>query len=87
MQNTLHFGQWLMRAVEDTGLTRSEFCRRAGIPIPTLFRWKRLQCPPIRAHNLVRLARTLGIPREEIEAKLEESKTSSAPELPTEAVA
>jgi len=78
MSNDAHFGRWLRRMIEDTGLTFSAFCRHALIPRPTVQRWMDDACPPMRGCNIVRLARALNIGREVIEAKLAEARAAAA---------
>jgi len=67
---TVHFGQWLKREIENLGVDQSEFCRNAGISYWTLRVWLGQARPNIRGHNVVRLARALGIEREDVEREL-----------------
>ncbi len=74
MKGPTHFGSWLRRAIEDTGLSVVAFCDRTIIARGTMQKWLARPCPPIRGHNIVRLARGLGISREAIEEKLNEAR-------------
>jgi predicted transcriptional regulator len=73
-----HFGEWLKRQISELPATYSGFARMAGIPVSSLNTWFRCEHPGIRADNVTRLARTLGIHRTEIEHRLRHGRTSSA---------
>jgi SOS-response transcriptional repressor LexA len=65
-----HFGIWLRRQIEETLLPRRKWAKTHDIPFDTLKVWLPKAKPDIRGTNLVKLAKALGKPREEIEAML-----------------
>lgn len=71
-----HFGRWLKRAIEDLGLSQRKFADQSEIPFQSLRRWISDSCPPIRGYNIGRLARALGLKREEIEEKLADAESA-----------
>jgi len=73
-----HFGRWLKRKVEDQGMSQREFAEHAGVSFPALRLWINSKRPNPQGFRLVLLARALGIPREEIEQKLEEAGGAKA---------
>jgi plasmid maintenance system antidote protein VapI len=68
-QKHIPFGQWLMREIENRLMTKRQFARKAGVSEASITRWVYEQREP-RGVNVVRVARALGVPREEVEAHL-----------------
>jgi predicted transcriptional regulator len=64
----IHFGKWLKRQIENLPMTQTEFARHCGIPLPTLGTWIYQPNARLRGDNIVRVARALGISREELES-------------------
>jgi len=72
----MHFGQWLKRKIEDQTLQQKEFAEKADIGFGAIRLWLRSAAPNIRGANLVKLAKGLGVPREEIEQRLAGAKVT-----------
>ena len=73
---TLQFGTWLRRQIEEQLITISDFSRKAGSPRPTVDTWISGRYRP-RGHNVVRISRTLGISRDEVQTQLDCAATAA----------
>ncbi|MGE5610756.1 MAG: hypothetical protein ACM359_16010 [Bacillota bacterium] len=71
-----HFGRWLKREIQNTGLSCFQFAAIHGFSIDTLRRWIKLPSPALQGHKVAKLARALNLSREQIEAKLAEARTT-----------
>ena len=80
MDPTHHFGQWLRREIQGTGLSFPRFSDAYEISVVTLYKWTVRRAPVIRGYMMARLAKGLGIPREQIEAKLSEARAATGGE-------
>jgi predicted transcriptional regulator len=65
------FNEWLKRRIEDLGLTQAEFADRAGVATSTLGLWLSETPPRIRGLNRSRLAKALGVTRNQIDSRLD----------------
>jgi transcriptional regulator with XRE-family HTH domain len=63
------FPQWLRREIEGRLLTFGEFADRAGVSRSTLDTWLAGKYQP-RGVNVVRIARALGVEREQVDKHL-----------------
>lgn len=73
MSRCEHFGRWLKREIENVGETQAAFAQRASIGFGALKLWLAARSPKIRGRNVVKLARALGLSRDEVEQKLAEA--------------
>lgn len=73
-----HFGRWLRRTIEDREQSQAAFSREVGIARQTLMVWLSAERPHIHGHNVARLARALGVPREVVEEKLGTAQPAAA---------
>lgn len=73
----MHFGNWLRREIDERLMTQKEFARRAGISQPNLSSLCKSAAPWPKGITIVRIARVLGISRNEIESKLATAKLAA----------
>ena len=70
---SFHFGNWLRREIEGTGMSRRAFADTHQLALDTLNKWVAQRCPRIRGYQVVRIGNALGLQRDHIEQKLAEA--------------
>ena len=74
----LHFGNWLRREIEDRLKTNKQFAEEAGLDESSLYRILREPSPCIRGVTIVRIAKSLGVSRDDVERQLGGKAASTA---------
>jgi pyrroloquinoline quinone (PQQ) biosynthesis protein C len=72
-----HFGNWLRDKIDSIPSTIAAFCRDHDLPRQTVNGWLYEARPGIRGDSITRLARALGVSREEIKIQLGQIEPSN----------